>query len=594
MNGKLSVVLLLLVATMLGIFLEDAFAQTWFAAGSRPQDYEMGGDPSVEHGTANAGFIRSKVSGIDGFGTWMTRIDPGEYLGQGIRMSAYVKTENVGDWVGLWMRVDGAANQLLSFDNMGSRPITGTTDWNKYEVVLDVPENSTGIFFGILLDGTGEAIVDGLQQEPVARTWIRQNSGISQSVISIQAVDENTVWAGAALSVYLRTTDGGLNWTSGTIVPRIGLNFFSIAAIDQNTAYFLGQNLQGGDGRIYKTSDGGSNWTLQYQNTSPGVFFNSIAFWDQDHGIAVSDPVDGSFVIVTTTNGGAEWNQVPAENIPTPLPGEFAGITGEGGTSLAVEGTKNAWFGTGNASPVRVFKSTDQGLHWMAVNTPLSTAGEFHGIQTIVFQDSLTGFAGGVDYPYNDTASTLVKTNDGGLSWTEVSSFLPIYPSTLVYIPNTNNVSLFVTSGQGAGRTDDGGANWKKLLSTEPVGPLSFANPNVGWAANSSGIVKYAGDQPTTVTDYHQARPESFQLAQNHPNPFNPSTNIQFTLARRIYVKLKVFDILGREVASLVDKTLDQGTHNVVFEANDLASGIYFYRLQAGAFVQTKKLTLLR
>ena len=98
----------------------------------------------------------------------------------------------------------------------------------------------------------------------------------------------------------------------------------------------------------------------------------------------------------------------------------------------------------------------------------------------------------------------------------------------------------------------------------------------------------------TSVEISQGTQPEEFTLRQNHPNPFNPSTTIQFTLAKRATVKLTIFDILGREVAVLVHETLDRGSHNVIFEPSDLASGIYFYRLQAGAFVQTKKLTLLR
>jgi len=97
----------------------------------------------------------------------MTQIKPDTYLGKEIRLSAFVKTKNVDTWVGLWMRVDGNAT-TLSFDNMGDRSITGTSDWRKYEIVLDVPESSTGILYGILLAGTGEAWVNGMQLELAA------------------------------------------------------------------------------------------------------------------------------------------------------------------------------------------------------------------------------------------------------------------------------------------------------------------------------------------------------------------------------------------------------------------------------------------
>ena len=139
----------------------------------------MGGDPTVSHGSVNAGFIRSTAARINGYGIWMTHISPGEYFGKGIRLSAYVKTENIEDWdpqrgigwAGLYMRIDASGSNTLTSDNMRARPIKGTTNWQEYEVILDVPENSTGIFFGILLSGTGEAWVDGLRLESTERTW---------------------------------------------------------------------------------------------------------------------------------------------------------------------------------------------------------------------------------------------------------------------------------------------------------------------------------------------------------------------------------------------------------------------------------------
>jgi photosystem II stability/assembly factor-like uncharacterized protein len=596
MNYKLTAIPLLIGLTLSGVYPEHTFAQTWYAGGSRPQDYEMGGDPTVTHGSENAGFIRSKVSPINGFGTWMTNIDPGEYLGKGIRMSAYVRTTNVQDWVGLWMRIDGA-DGTLSFDNMSGRPITGTTDWQEYEIILDVPENSTGIFFGLLMSGTGEAWVDGLRLEPTARVWGTQNSGILQRIFSIEAVDQSTVWAGAENGVYLRTTDGGSNWTSGRIPGATSLVLNSVAAIDADTAYFLGTSFSGGDTRIYKTTDAGATWTMQYRDTSPGAFLNSIAFWDDTHGIAEGDPVGGSFTILTTSNGGADWNRTPAANIPPPLPGELAGFGDTGGTVLAVEGTKNAWFGTGyvttSTQPIRVFRSTDRGQNWEAVNTPLSTTGRFTGVTTIAFKDSLTGFAGGGDY--RSPANTLVQTTDGGKSWTAVSSFLPITPSTLVYVPQTDNSVLFVTGLGGSGFSEDGGTTWNRL-NTQRYSALSFASPTAGWATNAEPgqILRFLGNLTTAVVEQADAHPEEFQLLQNHPNPYNPSTTIRFMIARQTAVKLQVFDILGREVATLVNDVRSPGAYSVVFEAGNLPSGVYLYRIHAGDFVQTKKMTVLK
>jgi len=156
----------LLVISVLLLIAGTASGQIWHLAGSHPKDYEAGGDPNVSHGTENCGFIESTASEIEGFGTLMTSIPQDKYLGKKIRLSAYVKTENVKDWVGLWMRVD-AGKVSVSFDNMGDRPITGSSDWENYEIVLDVPEHATNISYGIILAGTGKAWIDGLQLEKI-------------------------------------------------------------------------------------------------------------------------------------------------------------------------------------------------------------------------------------------------------------------------------------------------------------------------------------------------------------------------------------------------------------------------------------------
>ena len=98
----------------------------------------------------------------------------------------------------------------------------------------------------------------------------------------------------------------------------------------------------------------------------------------------------------------------------------------------------------------------------------------------------------------------------------------------------------------------------------------------------------------TSVEQRTNNVPKDFRLQQNYPNPFNPSTTIQFALPKRSEVTLKIFDLLGKEVATLVDEKLQSGEYKVIFEAGDLPSGVYFYRIKAESFVQTKKLMLLK
>jgi erythromycin esterase len=140
----------------------------WEVGGTCRRDYGIGTDSAVLHSGHASGYISSIADGISGFGTLMQTAEADEYQGQRVRMSAYVKTEGVEGWAGLWLRVDGPKG-VINIDNMQDRPIQGDTDWTQYEIVLDVPEDSINIAFGILVEGTGQAWVDDLQFEVVGQ-----------------------------------------------------------------------------------------------------------------------------------------------------------------------------------------------------------------------------------------------------------------------------------------------------------------------------------------------------------------------------------------------------------------------------------------
>ena len=135
---------------------QGATPDGWFLVGSKPANYETGIDAKALHGDRPSAFLKAK-SDMDGFGTIGQGFSAAKYIGKRVRFSAWVKSESVTRWSGLWMRVDGPTyNQSLAFDNMQDRAIKGTTGWQKYEVVLDVNEKATSINLGILLDGPGE------------------------------------------------------------------------------------------------------------------------------------------------------------------------------------------------------------------------------------------------------------------------------------------------------------------------------------------------------------------------------------------------------------------------------------------------------
>lgn len=134
--------------------------QGWFLAGSKPSEFETGLDPGQAYLGHKSVYLKSKQLSVDGFGTLMQQFTAEQYLGKRVRLSGLVKSREVTEWAGLWVRVDSGRG-VVAFDNMQSRPIKGTTDWRHCEVVLDVPKDATGIALGILLTGPGEVWLNG-------------------------------------------------------------------------------------------------------------------------------------------------------------------------------------------------------------------------------------------------------------------------------------------------------------------------------------------------------------------------------------------------------------------------------------------------
>lgn len=142
----------------------------WFLSGSDPFNYEMGIDREVVHEGKASGYLKSKtVLDSTNFATMMQQFKADKYIGKRIRLSGYLKTKDVETFAGMWMRVDNPSDDVLQFDNMSNRPIKGTTNWNRYSIVLDVPPGSAVISFGIILSGRGQVWVDRITFEEVGK-----------------------------------------------------------------------------------------------------------------------------------------------------------------------------------------------------------------------------------------------------------------------------------------------------------------------------------------------------------------------------------------------------------------------------------------
>ena len=140
----------------------------WFLAGSKPANYETSVDKTMVQNGHPSAYLKSIVPVTDGFGTLMQQISASDYVGKRVRLRAWVRSQDVGDWAGVWMRVD-KDKTMVAFDNMQNRAIKGTEPWKQCDVVLDIPEDASGIFFGILLSGSGEVWMNDVSLEVVGK-----------------------------------------------------------------------------------------------------------------------------------------------------------------------------------------------------------------------------------------------------------------------------------------------------------------------------------------------------------------------------------------------------------------------------------------
>jgi len=446
------------------------------------------------------------------------------------------------------------------------------------------PSNTASVTIGVVTDFS----------------WIEQNTGFataSRGINDIVIVDENTVWASsydgsggsANTGDFTRTLNGGTNWTAGTVNAGSTYNWSDLTAISGTTAWAAMYNASGG-GRIYKTTDGGANWTHQTTAafTAPNGFPNVVHFWNENDGFCQGDPNSGYFEFYTTTDGGTNWERVPQTNIPANLSGEY------GLTRLIEVKDNTIWFGTNKG---RIFKNTNKGVGQWSVYTVGTTTEQ---ITQHKFADqnkgiciSSTGTGASLQYHYR-------KTTDGGENWTTLESSGPIYED-MSYIPGTNEGYVSVTANQdgpGSSYSANFGTSWNAIDSGTQYTTVSFLSPTVGWAggfnqdATTGGIFKFNGNLSVGINE--TAKPTSLVLNQNYPNPFNPNTTISLNLPQNDLVKLTVFNSKGEVVKVLANKNLNAGSHQFVFNAAGLNSGVYFYRVETSLGSQTKKMMMIK
>lgn len=372
----------------------------------------------------------------------------------------------------------------------------------------------------------------------------------------------------------LRTTDGGLNWNKLLNITSKNLKSINIA---QNNFYVCGDsgfiiessnfgvswnsipfqfqtNLSGvffidtlngyvvGENSIYKTTNKGGNWTHQ---TFDNNLFQAVYFINKDTGFATSlrifSPGNFHSAIYKTTNGGIDW---------------FIQISTPGEELYEIYFIDSVGYIIGEHE--KVFRTTNYGSNWYEPHptTPPRTESFF----STFFIDSLTGWITG-------DVEKIYKTSNGALSWDIQLSRLDL--NKVVFL----NSIVFKDSNKGFA------VGSQRISSTEFAG-IIFKTTN-------GGITSINDDQSSN-------RDFRYKLHQNYPNPFNPVTTISYQIKEQGLVQLKVYNLLGQEIVSLVNEVKSPGIYESLFDASNLPSGVYIYSLRVNDFVQNNKMTLLK
>jgi len=180
-NLRKTIIPLLLIIIVFGFnSCKKKSTNEWIKAGDKPNSYIISFDNLIFQNGEKSAYIESTESEINGFGTLMQTCSAKEYLGKKVKMSGFIKTENISDWVGMWLRIDPIISPSSEyFDNMSDRQIKGTTNWKKYEVILDIPINSNSMNFGVLIYGTGKVWFDNLSFEILGESTEKFNDSLN-------------------------------------------------------------------------------------------------------------------------------------------------------------------------------------------------------------------------------------------------------------------------------------------------------------------------------------------------------------------------------------------------------------------------------
>lgn len=318
--------------------------------------------------------------------------------------------------------------------------------------------------------------------------WVERTSGLDTNLRAV-AVGEfqqprhapvPVIWASGSNGVILQSKDEDKTWKQFHILGAEKLDFRGIQAFDAQRAYAMSSG-EGDKSRIYETTDGGANWKLEYAGQRKEIFLDALACdGSSPECMALSDPVDGKFLILTADDG-EHWKELPRDNMPAALPNE--GAFAASGTCFVYGGPAITFVTGGPAA--RVFHSPDRGKSWTVTETPIAHGNASSGIFSIAFHGDQEVVVGGDYKDPNRPDRVAAYSRDGGKTWTLAVQQPGGYRSAVAWV---DGVTLAAVGPNGEDVSEDGGVHWEHTDSLN-LNALAILDIWHGWAVGPNGTM---------------------------------------------------------------------------------------------------------
>jgi len=305
--------------------------------------------------------------------------------------------------------------------------------------------------------------------------------------LSIRAIciDSNKVWYAANNGNYgYQSLNGGKNFVGNIVKDTLKLEFRSIAQTKDNVFVLS----VGNPGLLYRISKDEKETQLVYQENGKKVFYDAMQFWNDKEGIAVGDPTEDCFSLITTNDGGQSWTKTSCKNLPKLSDGEafFAASN----TNINIKENK-VWIVSGGKKS-NVFYSDDKGKSWQVTPTPIIQGSSMTGIFSADFYNQKIGFATGGDYEKpNQNFGNKIITLDGGKTWSLVGENEGFgYGSCVQFVPNSNGNELITVGASGVFYSFDQGKKWTKIADYKDLFTIRFIDSKTAIAAGNKKIIR--------------------------------------------------------------------------------------------------------